>query len=342
MLQNPLLHADKRATLSSQREKTISRFKYDRMAINISTLEETIRSYVKMIADEKKKLIDSAHGQVPLPKLLVNILNAIAARQSNISKRAQTITKHKLTFFRPRSDGYQRRRRTNRGCHHRRSNHCHPISPILPLSPIVEVQSGLSSRQLAFLAKGPKYVPVCQSRFSRLPVDTIIEQEYQQLTEAFKVGFNSNCMSATNTRSTEFFAAVKHLLRQSYTKSLSPQLFARARHDYQMVTSIRHLQKKHKIVIQRTDKSKVFHLGSADSYHERALQYMAKTNAYREIENGMNPCMDHLRQVLTFIDSLMKKKAIDLNIWKRYMRPNINTVELAHLYFLPKPHKVHL
>ena len=339
MLQNSVLDADKRATLSSQREKTISRFKYDLMAINISTLEETIRSYVKVIADEKKKLIDSAHGQVPLPRLLVNTLNAIATRQSNIVKRTQTITKHRVTFFRPRSDGYQRRR-MNRDCHRRQSNRCNAISPMLPLSPIVEVQSGLSSRQLAFLAKGPKYVPVCQSRFSRLPIDTIIEREYQQLTEAFKVGFNSHCTSATNARSIEFFAAVKNLLRQSYTKSLSPRLFARARHDYQMVTSIRHLQKKHKIIIQKTDKSKVFHLGSAASYHEKALQYMAKTNAYREIENGVNPCMDHLRQVLTFIDSLIKKKAIDMNIWRQYMRPNINTVELAHLYFLPKPHKV--
>ena len=67
---------------------------------------------------------------------------------------------------------------------------------------------------------------------------------------------------------------------------------------------------------------------------------MTKTNAYKEIESGVNPCMDHLHQVLAFIDEAMKKKAIDMRIWKQYMRPNVYTVELAHLYFLPKPHKV--
>jgi hypothetical protein len=81
-------------------------------------------------------------------------------------------------------------------------------------------------------------------------------------------------------------------------------------------------------------------LASAASYHEKSLQYMAKTNAYKEIENGINPCMNHLHEVLALIDPLLKKKAIDLKIWKPNMRPNVNTVELAHLYFLPKPHKV--
>ncbi len=100
MLKNSSLHADKLATLSSQCERLTSRFKYDLMAIHILTAEETIRSYDNVIVNEKKKLTDStAHEQVPLPKLLVNILNAIATRQSNIIKRAQLITKHKLSFF---------------------------------------------------------------------------------------------------------------------------------------------------------------------------------------------------------------------------------------------------
>ncbi len=43
---------------------------------------------------------------------------------------------------------------------------------------------------------------------------------------------------------------------------------------------------------------------------------MAKTNAYKEIENGINPCMVHLQRVLALIDPLLKKKAIDRKIWK--------------------------
>ena len=94
------------------------------------------------------------------------------------------------------------------------------------------------------------------------------------------------------------------------------------------------------MIIQKTDKSKVFHLASAQSYHEKSLEYMQKTKAYKEIQSCMNPYMDHLRQVLALVDPLLQNKAIDLKVWKRYMYPNANTIELAHLYFIPKPHKV--
>jgi len=67
---------------------------------------------------------------------------------------------------------------------------------------------------------------------------------------------------------------------------------------------------------------------------------MAKTNAYKQIQSNTNPCVQHCRQFITFLDPLLEKKVINLIIWKPSMRPNINTIELAHLYFLPKPHKL--
>ncbi|CAF4437403.1 unnamed protein product, partial [Rotaria magnacalcarata] len=36
----------------------------------------------------------------------------------------------------------------------------------------------------------------------------------------------------------------------------------------------------------------------------------------------------------------LKNKDINLQLWKQYMRPNAATIELAHLYFIPKPHKI--
>ena len=147
-------------------------------------------------------------------------------------------------------------------------------------------------------------------------------------------------MSIKDPKSIEFLASLKNLLRELLTKPLSRRLHARARYDYQMVKSIRCVRNKGDIVIQRTDKSKVIHLASAQSYHEKSLEHMQKTNAYKEIESGINPCMNHLHQVLTLIDPLLQKGAIDLNIWKQSMRPNIKMIELAYLYFLPKPHKV--
>jgi len=107
-----------------------------------------------------------------------------------------------------------------------------------------------------------------------------------------------------------------------------------------MVRSIQRQLKTSNVVIRKTDKSKVFHMGSEQDYHHKALEYMQKTNAYEEISSGINPCVDHLRTVLALIDPLLNKKTIDLELWKNDMRPNVETIELAHLYFIPKPHKV--
>ena len=90
------LDADKRSALTDRRQKAIAHFKYELMSIQIATAEELVRSHAAVIANEKNTL---AGGQVPLPKPLVAILNGIAARQRNIIERAQSMTKHKLSFF---------------------------------------------------------------------------------------------------------------------------------------------------------------------------------------------------------------------------------------------------
>lgn len=156
----------------------------------------------------------------------------------------------------------------------------------------------------------------------------------------FKAGLNANCMSASDWRGKEFSAAIKRMLRGLYTTPLRPKLRARAQYENEIVKSTQWILKRSNIVPRRTDKSKVFHLGSAHDYHRKAVGYMEKTNAYQEIVNGINPCMDHLRRVLALVDPLLQKRAINFTKWKREMRPNANTVELAHLYFIPKPHKV--
>ena len=147
-------------------------------------------------------------------------------------------------------------------------------------------------------------------------------------------------MSASDQRDNQFFASMKDLLSDLLTKPISSRLFNRARYDYQMIRSIDYIRRNENIVIQRTDKSKVFHLASVASYHRKSLDYMQKTKAYKEIESGINPCMNHLHQVIALVDPLLKNKAIDLQTWKRSMYPNANNIELAHLYFIPKAHKV--
>ncbi|CAF4205375.1 unnamed protein product [Rotaria sordida] len=100
MLKQPALNKDKRATLSFRRLKTIAQFKYDMMVLTIATAEETVRSHISIIANEKKKLIDNTSGgQVPLPKPLIQLMNAITARQTNMVQRSQYILQQKLSVF---------------------------------------------------------------------------------------------------------------------------------------------------------------------------------------------------------------------------------------------------
>ena len=99
MLKQPAFNQDRRATLSFRRLKTIAQFKYDMMILSITTAEETVRSHTSIIVDEKKKLIDTAGGQFPIPKSLVEIMNGVAARQSNMTQRSEHILKQKLSVF---------------------------------------------------------------------------------------------------------------------------------------------------------------------------------------------------------------------------------------------------
>ncbi|CAF1366556.1 unnamed protein product, partial [Rotaria sordida] len=272
MLKQPALNKDKRATLSFRRLKTIAQFKYDMMVLTIATAEETVRSHISIIANEKKKLIDNTSGgQVPLPKPLIQLMNAITARQTNMVQRSQYILQQKLSVF--------------------------------DNAPVAENMAGATGA-------------------------------------IFEKDLTKNCISASDQRAKDFFTDIENLLRRLHTNILPPKLLARAQHEHRIMKSTRRQLKKSNVIIRITDKSKVFHLGSVQDYHEKALQYMQDTNAYREITSGINPCHDHVQTVLALIDPMLKKREINLELWKQYMRPNPMTTELAHLYFIPKPHKI--
>lgn len=183
-------------------------------------------------------------------------------------------------------------------------------------------------------------MPPCQSRFSGKTIDKIIKQEYDNILKCFEAGLTKNCMLYSDQRAKDFFKAVENLIRQFYTTPLPRKLFVRAQDEYRIVKSTQRELKKSNVVIRPTDKSKVLHLGSVHDYHEKAMQYMQETNAYREITSGINPCHDQVQTVLALIDPMLKNKNINGKLWKQYMRPNVTKTELAHLYFIPKPHKV--
>ena len=145
----------------------------------------------------------------------------------------------------------------------------------------------LHQNNFSLITHGPKYVPPCQNRFTtRQSIDEIIQKEFQMIADAFKMGLNKNQMSTSDQRAKDFFQSIEQLLRQLYTKPLSPKLYARAQYEHRMIRNIQRRLKQSNTIIRPTDKSKVFHLGNVEDYHRKALEYMTKTHAYQQLSNG--------------------------------------------------------
>lgn len=215
-------------------------------------------------------------------------------------------------------------------------------SNLLPSSAIVEVATSLTDAHLLMLSRGPKYVPKCQSYFSaHLTIDDIVEREYQRMSTIIMNCLTVNCVSATDGRATLFLVSLKNLLRHLYTTKLPKKLACRARQEHILTKQIRHRLRApcNRLVLRRTDKSKVFHLGSKDDYEVKAMLYMQKTGAYEQVKDGKSPLADNYSAVITLLDSLLASKAIGHQQWTAMM-PKKDKIELGHLYFLPKPHKV--
>jgi hypothetical protein len=66
---------------------------------------------------------------------------------------------------------------------------------------------------------------------------------------------------------------------------------------------------------------------------------LVQDKAYQEIPDGHCPLAENLRAVTTLLHSLKSQGAITEQQHKQ-LSPNLSKLELAHLYFIPKPHKV--
>lgn len=228
---------------------------------------------------------------------------------------------------------------------HRRSiknQHFDFNTNILPSSAIVEAASSFSKEHLFILAYGPKYVLKYQHYFmSSSLLNKIIQREYDMMTKIISNSLTDNCVSISDNRAVQFFASLKALITELYQTKLPDDVLCRARKEYKLTHTIRRklCSKNNQIVLRRTDKSKVFHIGLNKDYHQKAMAYMEKTCAYEKVKENKCPLQHSLSVVITLLDKLLESKAITLQQYL-IMKPNRDKLELGHLYFLPKPHKV--
>ena len=96
-------------------------------------------------------------------------------------------------------------------------------------------------------------------------------------------------------------------------------------------------QKKGKVIFRQTDKSKVFHVDRPQTYIDKSIAYMKKTDAYVEIEQSpLESMIDKTEQLLR---DLVNRKLLPGKYFEK-LKPNPIDAELPHLYYNPKDHKV--
>jgi hypothetical protein len=135
----------------------------------------------------------------------------------------------------------------------------------------------------------------------------------------------------------QFIQEMETRLYQRYMAPISYRDISRARKELNLVKSIESKLRKGKYILRFTDKSGIFHLGHATNYEQKAEAYRQKTGAYIELENDpLWPIFDKVVHLLNNLRSKDQIRAWQLND----MMPKRNKVDLAYLYFIPKPHKV--
>lgn len=134
-----------------------------------------------------------------------------------------------------------------------------------------------------------------------------------------------------------FSKQLKLYLCKRYMTPLSYLDMYRVQYELKLIKSIRYKLKKGNYLLRVTDKSGIFHIGHATDYEKKAESYRQKTGAYIELTS--NPLWASFDAVVHLLNSLRSKRHI--LVWQLdAMMPRREKVQLAYLYFIPKPHKV--
>jgi hypothetical protein len=170
------------------------------------------------------------------------------------------------------------------------------------------------------------------------------EQQESEITKLHKEIFDKVecCLIAHNMPRThpnlkKYSDQLLNYLNHHYFSPLSYKDQIEAEKYAQIASSIRKIIQKNKLIIRETDKSNNFYVGSAAVFEEKAQNFFKDTKAFKELSK--NPLKENLDKVWHFLHKLANDGLILQKHCKK-MLPNREKVELSHLYFNPKTHKV--
>jgi hypothetical protein len=146
-----------------------------------------------------------------------------------------------------------------------------------------------------------------------------------------------HCISRTKPIFDQYSAHLLDYFNHCYFTPLSYKGQLQTLEQAQTVASIRQIIKNMGLIIRLTDKGHNFYIGLAGEFEKKVENFFSDTNAFIALaDNSFDEIFDKVVQLL---DKLQSKKLI-LQWQFIKMMPKREKVELAHLYFNPKTHKV--
>ncbi|CAF4383889.1 unnamed protein product, partial [Rotaria magnacalcarata] len=191
---------------------------------------------------------------------------------------------------------------------------------------------------IRFLFQGPNYIRSNQcSLHSYKHQEKHVQQEHKNIMNVItRYLIREHHIPLTATIIREFSQHLETSLHQQYMIPLSYLNIYRTRKEFKLMKSIQHRLQKGNYILRETDKSGIFHIGNSVDYEKKAEAYRQKTGAYIELDS--NPLWSVFDKVILLLNDLRSKKYI-LSWQLGKMMPKRETVQLAYLYFIPKPHK---
>lgn len=222
----------------------------------------------------------------------------------------------------------------------------------------------LSPEQLAFLNRGPSYVPPCQmhsllSTTTSLSIDQLLRQQMAPLHR--QLGSLFNKYPVDPSRRVQFQNELKQCISQSFgtnaiatatlpprSLSITPALRERVLHEKQLVQSIRNEINQQGHILRRTaDNQNTYCLRSRKLFNFKAYEHLKTSNCYELIGpvDTMHTTttaeqQPNLNKILRSIDDtlshLLERKLISKAHHMKFTMSQRRNIKLPSLYFLPE------
>lgn len=243
----------------------------------------------------------------------------------------------------------------------RRSQEQKKLVDVSPLVMTDLLRHPFTLKEMAFLSRGTSSLPVSSHNLSvSLPfvgpsyirpnqsslqskkkrvhyVDTTVDRCMRALKDRMSDCKDRPAIPSTASIYKSYADRLRQLLLHCYLGPLPLLDHLRAERELKWITSIRRKLRKHRLILRETDKSGVLHVGRSKDYIEKAMKYHTETGAYQELPT--NPFDSTLTAVIQLLNRLRSTNRIK-EPHKEKMLPQRDKVQLAYMYFLPKPHKV--